>query len=100
MVGQGGRALGAVQQLVDNRLEGGKFSHEFGIHGIKFLLDLGLEFCNAGIGRSNIKSHLLEGLLGLSDGSLQVLVVSGGHLDMRGVCKGKWVGGTIENKDL
>jgi hypothetical protein len=32
---------------------------------------------------------LVDGLLGLSDGSLQVLVVSGGQLDMRGACKGK-----------
>jgi hypothetical protein len=89
-----------VQQLVDNRLEGGKFSHEFGIHGVKLLLELGLEFCNAGIGRSNIRSHFLEGFISLSDGSLHILVASGGHLDMRGDCKGKWVGGTIEKEGL
>jgi hypothetical protein len=63
------------------------------------LLDLGLEFFNAVIGRANIKCHLLEGLLGVIDGSLQVLVASVGHLDMGSVGKGKLVGGTTE-KDL
>jgi hypothetical protein len=37
-----GRALGVVQQLVDNRLEGEKLSYEFGLHGMKFLLGVGL----------------------------------------------------------
>jgi hypothetical protein len=67
---QGGRALGMVQQLVNNGLEGVKFSHEFGIHGINFFLDLILEFFHVGIGGSKIKSHVLEGFLILTDGNL------------------------------
>jgi hypothetical protein len=47
-----------------------------------------------GIGRRNVRIHLVDGFLGLTDGILQVLVVSRGHLDMRGACKGKGVGGT------
>jgi hypothetical protein len=70
-----------VQHLVDNRLEGGKLAHEFGIHGVQLLLDLGLKFDNAEIGGTNLISYVLKGLLGMSDGSLQVLVVSVGHLD-------------------
>jgi hypothetical protein len=73
--------------------------HEFGIHGVKLVLDLGLELCKVGIGRANLSCHLLDGFLGLMDGSLQVLVASGGHLERVSAGKGKWVGGTIE-KDL
>jgi hypothetical protein len=47
-----------------------------------------------GIGGRKLISQLVDGPLGLSDGSLQVLVASGGHFDMRGACKGKRVGGT------
>jgi len=39
---QGGRTQSVVQQLVDNILEGVKLVHEFGIHGVKLVLDLGL----------------------------------------------------------
>ena len=35
---RGGRTQSAVQQLVDNRLEGVKLVHEFGFHGVKFVL--------------------------------------------------------------
>jgi len=91
---RGGRTRGSVQQLVDNRQEGVKSVHEFGIHGIKLLLELGLEFFNVGIGRANIKCHLLEGLLGLIGGSLQDLVTSVGHWDMGSDGMGKWVGAT------
>jgi hypothetical protein len=52
------------------------------------------------IGGRKIKIHLLDGLVSLSDEILQVLVASGGHLDMRGTCKGKWVGGTIEKEEF
>ena len=38
---RGGRTRRVVQQLVDNRLEGVKLVHEFGIHGVKVLLDVG-----------------------------------------------------------
>jgi hypothetical protein len=62
--------VGVVQQLVGSRLKGGKFSHEVGIHGVKFLLDLVLEIFKVRIGGSNIRSHLLEGVIFLSDGSL------------------------------
>jgi hypothetical protein len=73
--------------------------HEFGFHGVKFVLDLGLELCKAGIGRANITCHMLDGFLGLIDGILQVLVASGGHLERGSVGKEKWVGGTTK-KDL
>ena len=58
------------------------------------MLDLGLKLCKVGIGRDNLSSHMLDGFLGLIDGSLQVLVASGGHLERGSVGKGKGVGGT------
>ena len=67
---RGGRTRRAVQQLVENRLEGVKLVHEVGFHGVKFMLDLGLELCKVGIGRANIICHLLDGFLGLIDGIL------------------------------
>jgi len=45
------------------------------------VLELGLELCKEGIGRDNLRCHMLDGVLGLIDGSLQVLVVSGVHLE-------------------
>jgi hypothetical protein len=81
---------GVVQQLVDNRLEGVKLVHEFSIHGVKLVMDLGLELCKVGIGRANLICHLLDGFLVLIDGSLQVLVASVGHLERGSVGKGKW----------
>ena len=50
---QGGRTQGAVQQLVDNRLEGVKLVYEFGFHGVKFMLESGIKLCKAGFGRAN-----------------------------------------------
>jgi hypothetical protein len=94
----GGRTQSAVQQLVDNRLEGVKLVHEFGIHGVKFVLELGLELCEVGIDRANLRCHMLDGFLGLIYGSLQVLVASGVHLERGSVGKGKWVGGTTEKE--
>jgi hypothetical protein len=38
----------------------------------------------------------ISDVLGLIDGSLQVLVVSGGHLERGSVGKEKWVGGTTK----
>jgi hypothetical protein len=78
-----------VQQLVDNKLEGVKLVHEFGFHGVKFELDLGLELCKVGIGRDNLIYHILYGFLVLIDGSLQVLLASGGHLERGSVGKEK-----------
>jgi hypothetical protein len=49
-----------VQQLVDNRLEGVKLVHEFGIRGFKLVLELGLKLCKEGIGRANLICHLLS----------------------------------------
>jgi hypothetical protein len=95
---RGGRTQSAVQQLVDNRLEGVKLVHEFGIHGVKFVLDLGIKLCKVGMGRENLICHMLDGFMGLIYGSLQDLVASGGHLDMGSVGKGKWVGGTTEKE--
>jgi len=70
-----------LQQLVDNGLEGVKLVHEFGIHGVKFVLDLRLELWKEGIGRPNTIFHMLDGLLGFINGILQVLVASGNHLE-------------------
>jgi hypothetical protein len=96
---QGGRTRSAVQQPVHSRLEGVKLVHEFGIHGVKFVLDLGLELCKVGIGRANLKCHVLDGFLGLIDGILQVLVAINGNLERGSAGKGRWVGGTTK-KDL
>jgi hypothetical protein len=52
-----------------------------------------------GIGRANLRCHLLDGSLGLIDEILQVLVASGGHLERGSAGKGKWVGETTK-KDL
>jgi hypothetical protein len=60
---QGGRTRRSIQQLVDNKLEGVKLVHEFGFHGVKFVLDLGLELCKEGICRANIRWHMLDGVL-------------------------------------
>jgi hypothetical protein len=96
---QGGGTQSVVQQLVDSRLEGVKLVHEFGFHGVKFVLDLGLELRKMGIGRANIKLPNLDGVMGFIVGSLQVLVASGGHWERGSAGKGKWVGGT-RKKDL
>jgi hypothetical protein len=58
---QGGITRREVQQLVDKRMEGVKLVHEVGFHGVKFVLDLGLELCKEGIGRDNIICHLIDG---------------------------------------
>jgi hypothetical protein len=63
------------------------------------VLELGLEFYKARIGRANLRCHMLDRVLGLIDGSLQVLVASGGHLERGSAGKEKWVGGTTK-KDL
>jgi hypothetical protein len=86
---RGGRTRRVVQQLVDNILEGAKLVHEVGFHGVKFVLDLGLELFKARIGRGNLRCHVI-------DGSFQVLVASGGHLERGSAGKEKWVGGTTK----
>jgi hypothetical protein len=63
------------------------------------VLDLGLKLCKVGIGRANLRCHMLDGFLGLIDGSLQVFLASGGHLKRGSASKEKWVGGTTK-KDL
>ena len=77
-------------------LEGVKLVHEFGFHGVKFLLELGLKLCKGIIGSANLICHMLDGVLGLIDGSLHALVASGGNLERGSAGKGKWVGGTTK----
>jgi hypothetical protein len=88
---QGGRTRKEVQKLA-NIMEDVKLVHEFGFHGVKFVLDLGLKFYKVGINRANLRCHLI-------DGSLQVFVASGGHLERGSAGKEKWVGRTTK-KDL
>jgi hypothetical protein len=89
---RGGMTQRAVQQLVEKRLEGVKLVHETDFHVVKFVLDLGLKFCKDGIGRGNLRCHVI-------DGSMHVLVVSAGHLERGSAGKETWVGGTTK-KDL
>jgi len=54
-------------------------------------MDLVLGLCKYGIYGINFIRNLLDVLLVLVDGILQVLVASVGHLERRGTFKGKWV---------
>jgi hypothetical protein len=78
-----GRPLGLFQNLVEREVDGDKFS-----------LNLVLEGFNVGIDGSSFISHSLDGLFLLFGFILQVndlLVVSGGHLGMRGSREEEWV---------
>jgi hypothetical protein len=72
--------------MVDNILEVVQLVHEVGFHGVKFVLDICLKLCKAGIDRGNIRCQVI-------DGRLHVLVASGGHLEREvRVRKNGWVG--------
>jgi hypothetical protein len=78
-----------VQQLIDNRLEGGQLGCE-----------VGFQVVNAGIGGIHLRCEMFYGYMGLIDRSLEIFVASGGHLERGSVGKEKhgWVG--PQKKDL
>jgi hypothetical protein len=73
----------AVQQLIDDRLEGGQLGGEVGFQGV-----------NEGIVRIQMRCEMFDGDMGLIDGILEILVASGGHLERGSAGKEKngWVG--------
>jgi hypothetical protein len=52
-----------------------------------------------GIGGIHLRCEMFDGDMGLIDGSLEILVASGGHLERGSVGKEKkWVGGTKKKR--
>ena len=76
-----------VQQLIDNSLQGGQLGCEVGFQGV-----------NARIGGIHLRCEMFDGYMGLIDGSLEILVASGAHLERRSVDKEKKMGGWDHTK--
>ena len=69
-------------------MEGGQLGCEVGFQGV-----------NAGIDGIQLRCEMFDGDMGLIDEILEILVVSGGHLERGSASKEKkWVGGTTKKR--